>query len=177
LSIDSLHATTNVIVGRSVDRRIVPDGEFYRNLAYRLTSAGIRLKVNTVVSAANWEENFSDFMAEVKPERWKVLQVLHVAGENDAAFPACTISAEQFGAFISRHRALVRDGLLVPEDNEAMTGSYLMVDPLGRFFDNASGAHRYSSPIWSVGWGAALAEIAVCARRFEARGGVYDWGS
>jgi radical S-adenosyl methionine domain-containing protein 2 len=177
LSIDSLHATTNIVVGRTIGRRVVPDGKFYRNLALRLTTAGIRLKVNTVVSAANWTEDFSDFMSEIKPARWKVLKVLQIAGENDAAFPACTISAEQFGSFIERHRPLVQDGLLIPEDNEAMTGSYLMVDPLGRFFDNPTGAYRYSSPIWKVGWNTALSEIAVCAHRFEGRGGLYDWGS
>ena len=98
-----------------------------------------------------------------------------MAGENDSAFPAFATSAKQFSSFIERHRALVRNGLLVPEDNDAMTGSYLMVDPLGRFFDNTTGAHRYSSPIWQVGWDAALSEIAVYWDRFKERGGLYDW--
>ena len=54
-----------------------------------------------------------------------------------------------------------------------MTGSYVMVDPLGRFYDNTLGRHRYSSPILDVGVSAALGDVAVYPGRFEERGGVY----
>ena len=33
---------------------------------------------------------------------------------------------------------------VVPENNEAMTESYVMIDPAGRFFDNVQGSYRYS---------------------------------
>ena len=34
---------------------------------------------------------------------------------------------------------------VVPESNDLMTGSYVMVDPAGRFFDNTSGAPHLQS--------------------------------
>ena len=63
---------------------------------------------------------------------------------------------------------------VVPESNEAMTGSYLMIDPLGRFFDNTKGQHTYSGPILAVGVETALTEIRVYPERFFERGGFYN---
>jgi radical S-adenosyl methionine domain-containing protein 2 len=56
-----------------------------------------------------------------------------------------------------------------------MRGSYAMVDPAGRFFDNATGGYRYSAPILDVGIEAAWREIVFDATVFEARHGRYDW--
>lgn len=63
----------------------------------------------------------------------------------------------------------------MPEDNEDMTGSYAMVDPAGRFFDNTAGHYRYSRSILSVGIADAWQDIRFDAQRFEERGGIYDW--
>jgi len=63
----------------------------------------------------------------------------------------------------------------VVEDNDHMRGAYLMIDPVGRFFGNATGQHRYSAPILEVGVGAALAQVGFLADRFVARGGLYAW--
>jgi radical S-adenosyl methionine domain-containing protein 2 len=177
LSVDSLFPEVNRKIGRQVGSRAAPGEEHYTALFQRLQQAGVRLKVNTVVSALNWREDFNDFILRVLPERWKVLQALHIRGENDAAFPAFAVSPEQFSAFVARHRATESTLTLAAEDNEAMTGSYLMVDPLGRFFTNWNGVQRYSSPIWQVGWDTALAEVVVSRARFLARGGRYAWAS
>lgn len=177
LSIDSLEQQTNVRIGRVAGRGFVPDRASYGHLLESLRDAGCRVKVNTVVSALNWREDFTSFLMEHAVERWKVLQVLHVAGENDAAFPHLAVSAEQYQAFVQRHRSLARHMMMATEDNEAMRGSYLMVDPLGRFFSNLHGGHRYSEPIWSVGWDKARAQVDVDAQRFLARGGIYPWGA
>jgi radical S-adenosyl methionine domain-containing protein 2 len=57
-----------------------------------------------------------------------------------------------------------------------MTGSYLMVDPAGRFFDNVNGRHTYSRPIIEVGVTEALKDIRFDLGKFYEREGVYDWG-
>lgn len=61
------------------------------------------------------------------------------------------VSRAQFDAFIERH-ARHRDVMCV-EDNEEMSESYLMVDPLGRFFQNTRGqqGYAYSRPINVIG--------------------------
>jgi radical S-adenosyl methionine domain-containing protein 2 len=56
-----------------------------------------------------------------------------------------------------------------------MKGSYLMVSPDGRFFENISGIYRFSSPILDVGYGKAFSEIKVCSEKFHKRGGYYNW--
>ena len=56
-----------------------------------------------------------------------------------------------------------------------MTGSYIMVDPAGRFFDNTKGEHGYSDPILEVGVANALQQVTILPGRFQERGGLYDW--
>lgn len=175
LSIDSLDRETNVRIGRTAPG-FEPDRSTYDALLSALRTAGCRVKVNTVVSALNLQDDFTSFMYAHAVERWKILQALHVSGENDAAFPAMAVTPEQFTAFVERHDGLRQRMMVAVEDNNAMRGSYLMVDPLGRFFSNVHGGHRYSEPIWSVGWERARAQVEVHSDRFLARGGLYDWG-
>jgi radical S-adenosyl methionine domain-containing protein 2 len=175
ISIDSLNANTNRSIGRAVGRSFVPDEPYYRNLFSKLAEYGIRTKVNTVVSSLNWDQDFSNFLRAVLPERWKVFQALHIRGENDNAFPELSTSAEQFDIFVKRHEGLSSDLLLAAEDNYAMIGSYLMIDPVGRFFANKGGVYQYSQPIWDVGWKTARSQVDVSSRKFIERGGLYDW--
>ena len=55
------------------------------------------------------------------------------------------------------------------------TGSYVMVDPAGRFFDNAAGTHTYSRPILEIGVEKALMDVFVDAGKFLSRSGMYAW--
>jgi len=140
-------------------------------MVQRIKDAGIRLKINTVVHQHNWQQDLNRFIDWAKPERWKVFQVLPVAGQNDAHFWELAVTSEQYDAYLTRHS---QQQSLVPENNEAMTASYYMVDPAGRFFDNEQGHHRYSSPILEVGVKSAISEVAFEMNRFIARGGQYE---
>lgn len=145
-------------------------------LADRCRAAGVRVKLNSVVTALTWWEDMSALVRLMRPERWKVFQVLPIAGQNDGTVEDLLISDEQFQAFVQRHSHLAAEGLApVVEDNDAMRGSYVMVDPLGRFFGNATGRHVYSEPILEVGVDAALAQVGFVPAKFEARGGRYAW--
>lgn len=176
LSIDSARPETHVALGRATRSGALPP-EHYLAIATAARQMGIRLKVNTVVSALNCDEDLSPMLLALRPERWKPLQVLRVQGQNDAEYDRLAITGEAFDRYVERHRHLADHGVVVvPEDNDAMTGSYAMVDPAGRFFDNVLGRHRYSTPILQVGLRAAWEEIAFSISRFEARGGVYPWG-
>ena len=64
---------------------------------------------------------------------------------------------------------------MVPEDNDLMTGSYIMVDPMGRFYDNVDGRYRYGRPILQAGVEGALQDVRVDRDTFERRGGRYEW--
>ena len=77
---------------------------------------------------------------------------------------------------MQRNLPVAANGIVVvPEDNVLMRGSYVMVDPAGRFFDNVQGRHNYSKPILDVGVEEALQNVAIDRRLFLRRGGSYDW--
>jgi thymidylate kinase len=146
------------------------------DLADNVRRRGIRIKLNSVITALNWQEDMSALVRRIGPERWKAFQVLRIEGENDGKVEPLLITAEQFEAFVQRHAHLAAEGLApVAEDNDAMQGSYVMIDPQGRFFTNELGRYVISEPILDVGVDAALAQVGWRHDKFIARGGVYDW--
>jgi radical S-adenosyl methionine domain-containing protein 2 len=172
LSVDSALEETEVALGRSRGGYIARSID----LAHRARESGVRVKLNTVVTALNWQEDLTPLVREVRPERWKVFQVLPMGGQNDGVVGPLLISAEQFKAFVQRHKHLGVEGFApIVEDNDAMRGSYAMIDPLGRFYGNATGRHVYSRPILEVGVSAALSEVGYEDSKFDARGGKYAW--
>lgn len=145
-------------------------------LADGCRAAGVRVKLNTVVTALNAEEDLSALVRRIAPERWKVFQVLPILGQNDGAVEPLLVSSEAFVAFVQRHAALSAEGFgPVVEGNDAMQGSYAMIDPAGRFFGNATGTHVYSDPILVRGVAATLAQVGFVPRKFVDRGGQYRW--
>ncbi|GAA2353387.1 viperin family antiviral radical SAM protein [Dactylosporangium salmoneum] len=163
ISVDSALTDTNRRIGRATRDGSVLDLAFLAD-SFRKLAGGPTLKVNTVVSADNWQEDLSPTITALAPHVWKIFQTLPVYGEQG------TITPEQFHAFLARHAALA--GLMVPEDNEEMTGSYLMVDPLGRFFwrdPSAATGYRYSAPILQAGAAAAFAEAVVSWPKYDRR--------
>jgi radical S-adenosyl methionine domain-containing protein 2 len=139
-------------------------------------SQGVRVKVNTVVTSLNHAEEMSVLVRRMAPERWKVFQVLRVVGQNDGSVEPLLITGEQFRAFVDRHRHLAAEGLgPIAESNEVMTDSYVMIDPLGRFYGDTGGKHRVGPPILEVGVDEALAAVGFRPEKLVARGGLYDW--
>ena len=160
--------------------RITRDGPLseadYLRIIDMLKQRGIRLKVNTVVSRINHDDNLAGFIANARPERWKLFQVLPVRGQNDGMVDNLVITQEEFLRYVARNRYIESLGItVVPESNDLMTGSYLMVDPAGRFFDNVAGTYVYSSPINEVGVAGALRGVSVDPDKFRLREGLYDW--
>lgn len=172
LSIDSGVARTQSLLGRGDDKYVSRSVE----LSDLTRARGVGVKLNTVVTRLNWEEDMTALVRRVRPERWKVFQVLPIDGQNDGMVEPLLISTEQFRAFVDRHAHLVAEGFApVAEDNEAMVGSYAMVDPLGRFYDGSTGRYVYSAPILEVGVDTALAQVTFSPVKLVARGGLYDW--
>jgi radical S-adenosyl methionine domain-containing protein 2 len=123
----------------------------------------IDIKINTVVSSLNKLEDLSGFIKEVNPNKWKVFKVLPVTThEHD-------ISQSEFLAFLQRHRDLA--DIISSENNDEMTDSYLMIDPIGRFFQNSNmgKGYIYSRPITQIGIHKALNEINFDVSRFHGR--------
>ena len=94
--------------------------------------------------------------------RWNFLKTGFYEGIN------LVITSEEFTRYVARNRYVESMGIVVvPESSDLMTGSYVMVDPAGRFFDNVAGTHIYSRPINQVGVDAALSEVSVDPDKFD----------
>lgn len=172
LSVDSSDEGTQFALKRGRGDHIART----RVLAALCHQLGVRLKLNTVVTALNWQEDMSALVEEIRPDRWKVFQVLPVDGQNDGAVEPLLITSAQFAAFKQRHQHLhERACKVVFEDNDAMTNSYVMIDPLGRFYGNSNGTHCESAPILDAGVFPSLAQVGFQLDKLKERGGVYDW--
>lgn len=176
LSVDSLVTTTNLKTGRAVSgKKNITETEYYR-IVDKIKSYGYKLKINTVVSAENYNEKLIDFIEYAQPSRWKIFQVLPITGQNDLKVNGFLITENDFNYFLQNNRTKVNNEIVsVPETNSQMKGSYVMVDPAGRFFNNATGKHYYSNPILEVGCENALQQMNYDVLKFEERGGLYDW--
>lgn len=172
LSVDSASEETQKRLGRGTGNHVRQSIALFDALHQHR----IRVKLNTVVTRLNYKEDMSAFVRRVRPHRWKVLQVLPVKGQNDGIVDELLISTKQFEEFVGQHKSLQTAGFqLVAETNDLMRGSYVMIDPVGRFFSDAKGYHDYSSPILEVGVETALSQVYWNAEKFVERGGFYNW--
>ncbi len=175
LSIDSLSEATNLSTGRAIVGKKALLEYDYLNLVQKIKQYGYGLKINTVVNLLNFEENMNDFMRIVKPERWKIFQVLPILGQNDKHIDDFKITSKQFQQFLDNHSNLEDDTKIIPEINQQMKGTYVMIDPAGRFFGNSEGRHFYSQPILNAGAKKAISEMNYDFEEFINRKGLYDW--
>lgn len=175
LSVDSLDEETNIMAGRAKGGKYPLGQAEYLDIIERVKKKGIKLKINTVVHALNYQEDMSNFIRLVNPKRWKVFQVLPIVGQNDTHINDFKITQSQFELFKNTHANLLEHVKIVIEDNTAMTGSYAMIDPAGRFFDNTRSRLTYSEPILNCGVEKAFNQVQFFDEVFTGREGRYDW--
>lgn len=172
LSVDSATDAGNEAVGRGgagYTAQIIAHAE-------RARANGSAVKLNTVVTRHNVDEDMSAFVRAIAPERWKIFQALRVEGQNEGSIDDLLVEPHEFEAFAARHRALDDEGVpVIVEDNDAMTDSYAMIDPLGRFFGNTGGVHHVGLSILEAGAEEALASVGFKNDKLIARGGMYAW--
>lgn len=175
ISVDSLNNETNTAIGRAISGKTSLQANYYFDLADIIKQYGFGFKVNTVVNRKNFDENMNDFIRYSKPKRWKIFQVLPMVGQNDQYIDDFKITDEQFQYYLDNHSNLHDLTKIVPENNSQMKGSYAMVDPAGRFYDNVNGTHNYSRPILEIGARQAITEVNYDFEKFILRDGLYDW--
>ena len=166
LSLDSFSAEGNARIGRTDRQGRSLELQAVQGLLAQARAANPRLvvKVNTVVNAANADEDLMPALTLLQLERWKVLRMLPVVNTELA------VSDLAFARFVGRHAAM--GARMSVEDNADMLGSYVMVDPQGRFFQNGTGrqgSYFYSPRITPVNVRQAFASIPFSAGRFAAR--------
>lgn len=172
LSIDAASESGNARVGR-----IGAHGESYvthiERTVDRVHAAGVELKINTVVTRLNLDEDLSDLVRRLRPAKFKMLQFVTVEGENAERAAELAVTNTEFDEFVERHLHLEASGIWVqPESADTITASYVMVDPEGRIFQHRNGGHVRSQPLSEVSFESALRSVGGYDREvFEARGG------
>ena len=136
ISIDSMNDETNKRIGRCHCLQTLSKGE-YVELCMRIKNHNLPLKINTVVSQANLDEDFSDFYSSVKPDRIKMFQVLVPNLPIKRDYSEFLITSEEYFAFVKRHQD--KGFSIVAESNELMVGSYFMLNAAGCFENDDNG--------------------------------------
>ncbi len=169
LSIDSIKEETHTKIGRAIKSNIN-----YIELISLIKTFGFKFKINTVVNKFNYQEDLSGLINFSAPERWKIFKALQVDGQNNGKFHEVMISDEEFGEFLRINNVNSVPSAVV-EDNNDMRGSYVMIDPAGRFYDSSKGFHTYSDPILEAGIERAISMVSIDSEKFKKRGGLYEW--
>ena len=175
ISIDSLSGNSNLKIGRAISGSKALCLDDYKSIVTKVKAHGYGLKINTVVNSMNFAEDMTDFINYAQPERWKILQALPISGQNDSKIDNMIVNELQFQSFVRRHESLNQFTNVVVETNSMIKGSYAMVDPAGRFFDNVEGVHNYSKPILDTGIENAIKEVNYNFEKYIFRGGRYNW--
>lgn len=173
VSCDSFDEATNRDIGRGSGKHVRQVFQVRDWCA----KAGIKFKINTVVTSLNWSEDMNDQLRDLAPARWKVFQCLALDGENAGEgklrdVQRFLVTSQQFDEFIQRHS----DRAPVAENNENMATSYLILDEYMRFLDCTRKSKKPSQSILDEGGvQAALRESGFNSELFIRRGGEYAY--
>ncbi|XP_067873606.1 S-adenosylmethionine-dependent nucleotide dehydratase RSAD2 [Heterodontus francisci] len=175
VSCDSFEEDTNRLIGRGQGNK----NHIENLLKVRLWCKDYKVafKINSVINRYNVEEDMNEQIRILNPVRWKVFQCLLIEGENageEALRHAETfiVSSKDFQRFLDQHKEIK---CLVPESNEKMRDSYLILDEYMRFLDCTQGRKDPSKSILDVGVDNAIKFSGFDERMFLKRGGKYIW--
>jgi len=135
---------------------------------------GIKLKVNTVVTKLNFDEDMRPLIAQLQPLRWKVFQMLVIAGQNEEHQTMLAPSEIEFETFKRINREIALESGQAPtfESSEEMVDSYLILAPDGSVIRNSG--HKYEFvPLETVLRSGP--DGIVSRRAYHTRGARYQW--
>ncbi|KAF0870720.1 S-adenosylmethionine-dependent nucleotide dehydratase RSAD2 [Crocuta crocuta] len=175
ISCDSFDEQINVLIGRGQGKK--NHVENLQKLRAWCRDYRVAFKINSVINRFNVDEDMREQIKALNPVRWKVFQCLLIEGENsgpDALREAerFVISEEEFEEFLDRHKEV---SCLVPESNQKMKDSYLILDEYMRFLNCRNGRKDPSKSILDVGVEEAIKFSGFDEKMFLKRGGKYVW--
>jgi radical S-adenosyl methionine domain-containing protein 2 len=113
LSIDASNDELHALMGRGLKGEIASGTSRHLERSkevWRLAQGlGYGLKLNTVVTSVNIDDDISELVASLKPHRWKIFRVLKIEGENDGRVESLLVSQEQFEEYMVRHLRSLQD--------------------------------------------------------------------
>ncbi|XP_062325665.1 S-adenosylmethionine-dependent nucleotide dehydratase RSAD2 [Osmerus eperlanus] len=175
ISCDSFNEETNQLIGRAQGRKSHLDN--LHKVRNWCCNYKVAFKINSVINTFNMDEDMSENITQLDPVRWKVFQCLLIDGENAGEnslreAERFVISNQHFQDFLDRHSSI---SCLVPESNQKMRDSYLILDEYMRFLDCTQGRKDPSKSILDVGVETAIQFSGFDEKMFLKRGGKYVW--
>ena len=128
ISVDYLDYDTNVLIGRYFNANTLSKEQLI-HICNSIKKAGIILKINTCLSKLNIDEDFNSFINEIKPDRYKILQ-MH-CDDNDIRNKNNMVNKEEAKAFLSKIKF---DHIY--ESSDEMKNSYIIIDSQGNISTN-----------------------------------------
>ena len=165
ISVDSLRDNTNRSIGRCCEEKTL-DLKRLVSLSQKMRECSIELKVNTVVSKRNLDEDLTALYLSLKPDRIKLLQMHLIRGVNDKA-ESDRITEEEFKTFCSRYQSLSPEP--VCESEGSMENSYLMVNPAGEFQLNNGGRYETFGRLKTTPFSEILKNAPMDSDKFNSR--------
>ncbi|XP_053489407.1 radical S-adenosyl methionine domain-containing protein 2 [Ictalurus furcatus] len=175
VSCDSFDEETNQVIGRAQGRKSHIDNLY--KVQNWCKEYRVAFKINSVINTFNVHEDMTEHISGLNPVRWKVFQCLLIEGENTGEnslreAEKFIITDQEFQDFLDRHQSI---NCLVPESNQKMKDSYLILDEYMRFLDCRAGRKDPSKSILDVGVEEAIKFSGFDERMFLKRGGKYVW--
>ncbi len=175
LSIDSVSTKTEKTLGRTSVIKLNNEISYshvdlINNRVKLINRNNIDLKINTTITPINWNEEMSDFILNVDPVRWKILEVHYLEGINTKFFNEFgSLEPWQFEFFVNKHSSLNP----IVETSDSILESYCMITPDGRFYQDSEHRHHYSDHILKTGAVEAFNQVQFSNEKFNSRDADY----
>lgn len=127
ISIDSINPETNITLGRCRGEKTFPYDRLVK-ICNCIKEQGIILKINIVVSKININEDIKKLIDDVKPNRFKILQMLPTTDFSKKY----AISSEEYHNYLKKYEGYS----FVPETFERISNAYVIIDSEGRISTN-----------------------------------------
>jgi radical S-adenosyl methionine domain-containing protein 2 len=139
ISIDSLNNNTNKIIGRYDKSGKVLLYEELVSICKYIKFMKIKLKINICISQVNINENFYDFLAEVRPNRLKLLQMTIDEGVNDSSV-SNIVTEQEFSNFCKNYNEFNP----IIETSKRIKKAYFIIDSMGYIGTSNSHNNKYN---------------------------------
>jgi molybdenum cofactor biosynthesis enzyme MoaA len=125
VSIDSFIAKTNLETGRNSNRNFVNQENMIK-LRKKCSKYRTKLKINTVITQSNLNEEIGNKILTISPDKWKIIQVV-------SADMNVKVSKDEFLGFIDKNQL---NNIVDIEFAKCMRKSYIMINNEGILYYN-----------------------------------------
>lgn len=165
ISIDAATREGNIRVGRC-NVGGVPDFDRLECISDMMRSYGIKLKINTVVSKLNLNEDMASVYRRLKPNKIKLFY-MHVIDNINGDVKTLVPTREEYEDFVMRN--MLEDCDIVIEGPESMENAYFMINPEGEVYMNDNGVEKKYGSCFEKRLSDIFETVPLCKEKYFAR--------